>query len=66
MRRNCCSSHIKQERNLDIKDVTDNKTFWETIRPLFSDRKRHGNGVVFRIPDPPTINQCYDRKKRPT
>ena len=38
-----CSRLYKKERrkyysSLDISDVTDNKRFWKTIKPLFSDK----------------------------
>ena len=32
MKRDCCS-------NLDIKKVTDNKTFWKKTKPFLSDEK---------------------------
>ena len=25
---------------LDVKDITDNKKFWKTIKPLFSDKSK--------------------------
>ena len=47
LQRNFCKKLLRTTKktyysNLDIKKVTDNKTFWKTIIPLFS--KRHLNG----------------------
>ena len=41
--KNYCSRLYKKERkkyyeNLNINDITDNKKFWKTIKPLFSDK----------------------------
>ena len=41
--RNLCASILKKAKkdhfaNLDIKSVTDNKKFWQTVRPLFSNK----------------------------
>ena len=33
---------------LDIKDVTDNKTFWKTIKPLFADKTNSSNNDIAR------------------
>lgn len=33
---------------LDIKDVTDNKKFWKTIKPLFSDKTKLSNNHITR------------------
>ena len=40
---NFCSRLYKKERrkyfaNLDIKNLTDNKTFWRNVKPLFSNK----------------------------
>ena len=42
--RNFCSKLYKKERkkfynNLNIKDITDNKKFWKTLKPLVSDKE---------------------------
>ena len=42
--RNSCSKLYKKERrkfynNLNIKDITDNKKFWKTLKPLLSDNR---------------------------
>ena len=41
--RNYCVNLLRKEKkryynNLDLKLITDNKTFWKTIKPLFSDK----------------------------
>ena len=41
--RNYCNRLYKREKkqfytNLDIKDVTDNKKFWKTVKPLLGDK----------------------------
>ena len=41
--RNYCVSLIRKEKkayysNLNIRDVTDNKTFWRKVKPLFQKR----------------------------
>ena len=41
--RNLCTSLLKKQKrnyfeNLDIKNVTDNKMFWKTIKPMFSNK----------------------------
>ena len=41
--RNYCVSLIRKEKkayysNLNIRDVTDNKTFWRKVKPLFSEQ----------------------------
>ena len=38
-----CSKLYKKERkkyysNLDIKNITDNKKFWQTVKPFFTDK----------------------------
>ena len=40
-KKNFCSRLYKKERkkyyaNLDIRNITDNKKFWKTVKPLFS------------------------------
>ena len=48
--RNYCTSLFRKEKklyynNLDIKLINDNKNFWKTIKPLFSD-KHFGNNKI--------------------
>ena len=51
-RRNCSSLFRKRKKQfrvgLDIKDVTDNKTFWKTIKPLFADKTNSSNNDIAR------------------
>ena len=40
--RNICVSLIRREKrnffnNISTRDITDNKTFWKTVKPLFTD-----------------------------
>ena len=44
--RNICVSLIKKAKrnyyeNLDLKDINDNKKFWATVKPLFSNKLSH-------------------------
>ena len=41
--RNLCASLIRGEKknffnNISTGDITDNKTFWKTVKPLFTDK----------------------------
>ena len=41
--RNFCVSLIRREEknffnNISTRDITDNKTFWKTVKPLFTDK----------------------------
>ena len=41
--RNLCVSLIRREKknifdNISTRDITDDKTFWKTVKPLFSDK----------------------------
>ena len=41
--RNLCVSSIRREKknffnNISTRDITDNKTFWKTVKPLFTDK----------------------------
>ena len=45
-KQNFCSKLYKKKRkkfysNLDIKNVTDNKLFWKTMKPFLSDKCTH-------------------------
>ena len=49
--RNYCTNLFRREKknyynNLDINLIADNKTFWSTIKPLFSEKKFHGSKIV--------------------
>ena len=44
--KNFCSRLYKKERkkfyaNIDIRNVTDNKKFWQTVKPLFSEKSQN-------------------------
>ena len=57
--RNFCVSLLKKEKkkyynNLDIKIFQDNKKFWKTIKPLFSD-KQHNPKINIVIVDNGTV-----------
>ena len=41
--RNVCASLIRRENknffnNISTRDIADNKTFWKTVKPLFTDK----------------------------
>ena len=43
--RNYCVTLIRKGKkeyygNLDVKAITDNKKFWKTVKPLFSDKSK--------------------------
>ena len=49
--RNFCSKLYKKERkqfykNLNIEDITDNKKFWTTIKPLLSEKGVCGSSKI--------------------
>ena len=49
--RNYCSKLYKKERkkyynNLDLKNITDNKLFWKTIKPFLSDKGSKGSKIT--------------------
>ena len=49
--KNYCSRLYKKERkkfyeNLDQKNITDNKKFWKTMKPLFSDKVSGSVGIT--------------------
>ena len=46
-----CSRLYKKERkkyysNLDIKNITDNKKFWQTVKPLFTDKGSKNQNIT--------------------
>ena len=50
--------------NLDIKSVTDNKKFWKTVKPLFSDKVKAKTVIKLvendaMIDDDPKIAQIF-------
>ena len=52
--KNYCSRLLKREKSeyyskLDLKNITDNKKFWKTMKPLFSDKlSNHGNTTLVK------------------
>ena len=49
--KNFCSRLYKKERakyyaNLDIKKITDNKTFWKTIKPFRSNKSKNSGKIL--------------------
>ena len=48
--RNICVSLIKKLKrnyyeNLDVKDINDNKKFWATVKPLFSNKIKSAENI---------------------
>ena len=49
-----CSRLYKKERkkfyaNIDIRNVTDNKKFWQTVKPLFSEKSQNVQKITIKI-----------------
>ena len=54
--RNFCTGLFRKEKklyynNLDTKLITDNKTFWKTVSPLFSDKHFRLNKITLLVGD---------------
>ena len=54
--RNFCVSLIQKEKskiftNLKIKDVTNYKKFWKTIKPCFSDKSKYSERIELKEND---------------
>ena len=51
--RNFCSKLYKKDfyDNLNIKDITDNKKFWKTLKPLVSDKGTCGSSKINLVVD---------------
>ena len=52
--RNHCSNLLKEFKtshfnNLNIKDVTENKRFWKTLKPFFTDKTNSNNIIQLKI-----------------
>ena len=50
-RRNVCVNLLHKSKkqnfnNIDVKNVTDNKRFWKTIRPKFSNKCKTTNTII--------------------
>ena len=51
--RNICVSLVKKPKgnyyeNVDLKDINDNKKFWATVKPLFSNKIKSAENIFFR------------------
>ena len=51
--RNFCANLLKKAkseyfRNLNIKDLNDNKKFWQKIKPFFSDKDLETNNIILK------------------
>ena len=51
--RNYCVSLLRKSKrnyysNLNVKDITDNKKFWKTIKPLFSDKTKSAVSITLK------------------
>ena len=49
--RNLCSNLLKESKkrhfnNLNVKDVTENKQFWRTIKPFFTEKSKTTNNII--------------------
>ena len=49
--KNYCSKLYKKERkkyytNLNLRDITDNKKFWKTIKPMFCNNEQNGKKIT--------------------
>ena len=49
--RNLCSNLLKQSKkrhfnNLNVKDVTENKPFWKTIKLSFTEKTKTTNNII--------------------
>ena len=59
--KNFCSNFYKKERkkfysNLELYQITDNKRFWKTIKPLLSDKCIQSSAITL-------INNSYQQRK---
>ena len=50
--RNLCVSLIRSEKknffnNINTSDITDNKTFWKTVKPFFTDKIKTKSKITF-------------------
>ena len=49
--RNLCVSLLRKEKknyftNLNDKDITDNRKFWNTVKPLFTEKNKSRESIV--------------------
>ena len=48
---NYCAKRLRKEKknffaNLDTNNITDNKIFWQTVKPFFSDKTLDSDQIV--------------------
>ena len=48
---NYCLNLLKESQahhfnNLSVKDVTENKRFWKTVKPFFTDITKNSNNII--------------------
>ena len=78
--RNFCSKLYKKERkkfydNLDIKNITDNKKSWKTLKPLLCDKAKCGSSKINLVENDEILstdkgiaeafNNCYSNASSP-
>ena len=61
--RNVCFSILRKSKksyyeNLDTKNITDNKNFWGTVKPLFSHKVR--SNTYFTLNDEKLVKNEYE------
>ena len=49
--RNYCVNLLRKEKkkyykNFDLKNITDNKQFWKTMKPLFTDNHKNNRKIT--------------------
>ena len=62
--RNLCSNLLKESKkrhfnNLNVKDVTENKQFWRTVKPSCTEKSKTANNIIL-TENNPTVRE--DRK----
>ena len=58
--RNLCVSLVRKAKkeyfdNLDLRNVTDNKKFWKTVKPLFTDKGMNHDKIILVEDDEITL-----------
>ena len=48
--RNCCSNLLKESKHVilitPMLNVTENKRFWKTVKPFFTDKTKNNNNII--------------------
>ena len=60
--RNYCVSLLRKTKqqyfkNLNLNDVTDNKTFWRTIKPYFNEKRSGSDKIVLSVNESVLTNE---------